>query len=124
MCVDMSKMGGGVSPSDIQSTGDPVVSGSDINWGDQDNSADFFRADKAMMSKMNIKKADVKPAKPMSIKPKKKSKTKSKNESKPKRALEDYDYPDLEYKEETGNAFMTGPDGIPVYSDKDSIYEY
>ena len=122
MCVDMSKMSGGVSPSDVQATGDPVVSGSDINWGNPDNDADFFRADKAMMGKMNIKKADVKPTKTMAIKPKKKSK--SKNESKPKRALEDYDYPDLEYKEETGNAFMTGPDGIPVYSDKDSIYEY
>ena len=120
MCVDMSKMAGDVSPSDIQSTNDAVVSGSDINWGDQDNAADFFRADKAMMSKMNIKKADVKPAEPMSIKPKSKSK------SKPKSTPVNDDDPNVEY-DIYGNAYTNAPnkeirydiEGTPytVYSD-------
>ena len=114
MCVDMSKMAGDVSPSDIQSTNDAVVSGSDINWGDQDNAADFFRADKAMMSKMNIKKADVKPAKPMAITPKSKSK------SKPKSPPVNYDDPNVEY-DMYGNKYVIGPDGLP-YSDRDMSY--
>ena len=117
MCVDMSKMAGDVSPSDIQSTNDAVVSGSDINWGDQDNAADFFRADKAMMNKMNIKKADVKPAKTMAIKPTKK------NTSKPKsRPPVNYDDPNVEY-DMYGNKYVIGPNGEMTFA-SDTFYPF
>ena len=37
-----------LSGEDYQSTSDPVVQNGVINWGDPDNSADFFRADQAL----------------------------------------------------------------------------
>ena len=37
-----------LSGEDYQSSGEPVVQNGVINWGDPDNSADFFRADQAL----------------------------------------------------------------------------
>jgi len=37
-----------LSGEDYQSSGEPVVQNGVINWGDPDNAADFFRADKAL----------------------------------------------------------------------------
>jgi len=74
------------------------------------------------MSKMNIKKADVKPAKPMSIKPKSKSKSQSKSQSKPKSPPVNYDDPNVEV-DMYGNKYVIGPDGEMTFA-SDTFYPF